>query len=170
MHCFQQAAITFSGQNYGANKLERVKKSLVYCMIQVMTVGIVLGYIEIIFSNQLATIFIDPNDPNKLAVLDAVGVRIKIMLGTYFLCGIMEVFSGYLRGLGYSLTTMICSLTGACLLRIVWVKFIFTLEPLNNAIGLYLCYPTTWLLTCIALGVFCIIYTSKIINNQIQKI
>lgn len=170
MHCYQQAAITFTGQNYGAGKLDRVKKSLLYCMIQVMTVGIVLGYIEIIFSDQLANIFIDPTDTNKLAVLEAVGVRIKIMLGTYFLCGIMEVFSGYLRGLGYSLTTMICSLTGACLLRIVWVKFIFTLEPLNNAIGLYACYPVTWLMTCIALGIFCIVYTSNIRKKQMLKI
>ena len=139
-------------------------------MIQVMTVGIVLGYIEIIFSDQLANIFIDPTDTNKLAVLEAVGVRIKIMLGTYFLCGIMEVFSGYLRGLGYSLTTMICSLTGACLLRILWVKFIFTLEPFNNAIGLYASYPVTWLMTCIALGIFCIVYTSNIRKKQILKI
>lgn len=166
MHSFQQAAITFTGQNYGAGKHDRVKKALLYTMLQVVAVGIIVGGIEIIFSNQLANIFIDPTDENKLAVLKAVGVRIRIMLGTYFLCGVMEVFSGYLRGLGYSLTTMICSLTGACLLRILWVKFIFPLDFFNNPVGLYVCYPVTWFMTCVALGIFCIAYTSKIKKLQ----
>ena len=170
MHSFQQAAITFTGQNYGAGKLDRVKKSLLYAMLQVTLVGIIVGYVEILFSRHLANIFIDPTDPNKVAVLNAVGVRIRIMLGTYFLCGIMEVFSGYLRGLGYSFTTMVCSLTGACLLRIVWVKFIFPLEPFNNPIGLYVCYPVTWLMTCAALGIFCIVYTRQTRKKQLQKL
>ena len=161
MHSFQQSAITFTGQNYGACKSERVKKSLIYTMIQVIAVGVIIGYIEILFARPLSNIFIDPTAPNKLAVLDAAEVRIRIMLGTYFLCGIMEVFSGYLRGLGYSITTMICSLTGACLLRIAWTQFIFPLEPFNNPVGLYMCYPVTWLMTCVALGIFCIVYSKK---------
>jgi len=165
MHSYQQATITFTGQNYGAGKNKRVIKSLLYCMMQVVIAGITVGFISIIFSNQLANIFIDPTDPNKAAVLDAVAVRIKIMLGTYFLCGLMEVFSGYLRGLGYSITTMICSLTGACLLRIVWVKFIFVLEPFNSPVGLYTCYPVTWFLTCAALGIFCIFYSKRSLNT-----
>ena len=161
MHSYQQAAITFTGQNYGAAKPDRVRRAFLYCLLQVTLVGVIVGFTEILFSNQLANFFIDPLDPNKEAVLAAAAVRIRIMLGTYFLCGIMEVMSGYLRGLGYSLTTMICSLTGACLLRIVWVKCIFVLEPFNNPIGLYMCYPVTWFMTCVALGIFCILYTRK---------
>jgi len=164
MHSYQQATITFTGQNYGAGKHNRVKKSLIYCIIQVVTVGIVLGFTEMLFSDQLANIFIDPSAPNKAAVLEAVSVRVRIILSMYFLCGLMEVLSGYLRGLGYSITTMICSLTGACLLRIVWVKYIFTLEPFNNPEGLYLCYPATWIPTCIALGIFCFIYSRRALN------
>ena len=170
MHTYQQSSITFSGQNYGAGKMNRVKKSLIYCLLQVILVGIIAGYIEILFSNQLAAIFIDPNDPNKAAVINAVGVRIRILLGTYFLCGVMEVMSGYLRGLGYSITTMICSLTGACLLRIAWTQFIFPLAPLNNPVGLYICYPVTWFATCVALGFFCIYYTKKVLKRQAVKL
>ena len=161
MHSYQQAAITFSGQNYGAGKPERVKRSFIYCLIQVFTIGFVIGYLEILFSRPLANIFIDPLDPNKALVIEAAALRMKIMLGTYFLCGIMEVMSGYLRGLGYSFTTMICSLIGACLLRIVWTQFVFPLKPFNNAIGLYSCFPVTWFITCVALFIFCIINTRK---------
>lgn len=167
MHCFQQAAITFTGQNYGAKKYDRVKKSLLYTMIQVIMIGLIVGYTEILFSDQLANLFIDPNVANKEAVLNATALRIRIMLGTYFICGIMEVTSGYLRGLGYSLTTMICSLIGACLLRILWVKTIFTIPSLHTASFLYLCFPVTWTMTTIALGFFCVKYTKKLIKNQL---
>lgn len=170
MHTYQQAAITFSGQNYGAGKMDRVRKSFIYCLLQVVLVGIVAGYTEILFSDRLAAIFIDQNDPNKAVVIQAVGVRIRILLGTYFLCGVMEVMSGFLRGLGYSMTTMICSLIGACLLRIAWTQFIFPLEPFNNPVGLYICYPVTWLVTCAALGFFCVYYTKKILKQKTVKI
>jgi Na+-driven multidrug efflux pump len=88
------------------------------------------------------------------------------MLGTYFACGIMEVMSGYLRGLGHSIVTMICSLTGACLLRIVWVSFIFPLEPFNNPVGLYMSYPVTWVITVLAMLIFAVYYDKKDCNKS----
>lgn len=162
MNTFHQSTITITGQNYGAGKMDRVKKTLLYALIQVTLTGVIIGYTEIFFSAPLASIFIDPADPNKALIIDAVALRCRIILGTYFLCGMMEVMSGYLRGLGHSFNTMICSLIGACLLRVVWTQFVFPLEMFNSAGGLYICYPVTWTVTCAALAVFCIIYTKQL--------
>ena len=166
MHSYQQTAITFTGQNYGAGKPDRVRKALLYALLQVTVVGVLVGYVEILFGHELCSIFIDPTDPARSAILDAAQLRLWVMLGTYFTCGIMEVMSGYLRGLGHSIVTMICSLTGACLLRIVWVSFIFPLEPFNNPVGLYMSYPVTWVITVLAMLIFAVYYDKKDCNKS----
>ncbi|MCD7739557.1 MAG: hypothetical protein LUH58_11090 [Lachnospiraceae bacterium] len=72
-------------------------------------------------------------------------IRLHYICRIYFLCGIMDVFVGLMRGMGYAVTPMIVSLTGACLLRIVWILTVFrffgTLE------SLYLSYSVTWIVT-----------------------
>ena len=79
-----------------------------------------------------------------------------MILCVYFLCGVMEVLSGYLRGLGYSFSTMVCSLLGACVCRILWFEFIFPLPAFNSIFGLYISYPITWSLTALLLALICI--------------
>jgi Na+-driven multidrug efflux pump len=135
-------------------------------LLQVTVVGILIGYVEILFGHELCSIFIDPTDTAREAILEAAQLRLWVMLGTYFACGIMEVMSGYLRGLGHSIVTMICSLTGACLLRIVWVSFIFPLEPFNNPVGLYMSYPVTWVITVLAMLIFAVYYDKKDCNKS----
>ena len=136
-----------------------------YALIQVTAVGLFVGNMEIIFARQLSALFLDTTQENIPLVIDAAVVRIKIILGTYFLCGIMEVLAGYLRALGKSFITMICSLTGACLLRIVWVKFIFVLPAFNSQTGLYVSYPITWLFTCLLLAAFAIATSIKLFRR-----
>ena len=63
----------------------------------------------------------------------------------YFLCGIMEVVMGVMRGLGYAITPMLVAVSGACLYRIIWLATIFTWFPTQQV--LYLCYATSWILT-----------------------
>ena len=72
-------------------------------------------------------------------------IRMSIILPTYFLCGLMDVMVGQLRGLGYSIMPMIVSLTGACLLRIVWILTVFAQE--HTLTILYLSYPVSWFVT-----------------------
>ena len=71
--------------------------------------------------------------------------RMSIILPTYFLCGLMDTMVGQLRGIGYSIMPMIVSLTGACLLRIVWIMTIFAVYHTQTA--LYISYPISWLAT-----------------------
>jgi len=77
---------------------------------------------------------------------------------TYFLCGLMDVMVGQLRGVGYSIMPMIVSLTGACLLRIVWILTVFAAQPTQTV--LYLSYPISWFVT-FAAHFICYLAVSK---------
>ena len=104
----------------------------------------IIGILFYLFRDPLLNIYA-PGQPEVIAA----GIRRLIVFSfTYFICGIMDVMVGGLRGLGYSITPMIVSLLGACAFRIFWVKVIFPLDPtLNN---LYLSYPISWILTALA--------------------
>ena len=82
---------------------------------------------------------------NDDAVIAAAGLRSGIIAPTYFLCGMMEVMVGLLRGMGSSVTPMVVSILGACVLRIIWILTIFPLDPTLTT--LYISYPVSWLVT-----------------------
>ncbi len=144
---FMHASMTFTGQNFGARKPERIKKVLIYSLIQVAIVGITLGMLELIFSDQIASLYLSADDPSKAEILSITREMLTLFLTTYFLCGIMEVLSGVLRGLGYSLTPTIVTLSCACGFRILWRYLVFPLESFNTISGLLICFPISWLLT-----------------------
>jgi len=169
MHSFQQSAITFAGQNYGAGKYKRVKRSLIYTLIQVSLVGLFVSWTEILFAEQLASLFVDKSASNVTEIVSAAVQISRIILAVYFICGIMEVLSGYLRGLGYSFITMICSLFGACVCRIIWFEFVFPIPAFNSVFGLYISYPITWSLTAILLAIICIRPYRKMKKLELQS-
>ena len=153
MNSYLHAAMTFTGQNYGAKKPDRIKKSIIYSIIQVTVVGIVGGQIINLFAEPLANLYIDPKDANKTEVLAAAVSLMGFMLSCYFLCGLMDTVSGALRGLGYSMIPMFVSIGAICVLRIIWVFAIFSNEALgfHSLIGIYTIYPISWSLGLIAM-------------------
>lgn len=153
MNGFFHATLTYTGQNYGAGKIGRLRKVLYYSLIQVTVLGIAVGLLELLFARELSSLFIAADDPSREAVIESVIEIMRIMLTTYFLCGIMEVFLGFLRGLGYSTMSMIISLIGGCGLRILWVLFVFPIPEFYNLTGLMLVYPATWVPSNIAFAV-----------------
>ena len=150
LNSFMHATMTFTGQNYGARRLDRIKKSTLYGFIQVFSIGVLLSSLMLIFGEQLSMMYIDKNDPFKDEVLRVTLQILSLMLPTYVLCGVMETFAGALRGLGYSLTPMIVNLLGSCGSRIVWVAFFFPLDAFHSITGLFLIYPISWILTSLA--------------------
>lgn len=142
MNAFYQSCLTFTGQNFGAKKLDRVKKTLYVCIILVILTGLILGIGAWYFGESLLGIY--SNDP---AVISAGIVRLGYVSKLYFLCGIMDVLVGSLRGLGYSIIPMIVSLIGACGLRIVWLMTVFVMIPTVDII--YLSYPVSWIVTAL---------------------
>ena len=137
MNALHQADMTFASQNYGAGKMNRVKKTMWCCLGTVTVIGLVMGLLIRLFGQTLMGLY--NSDPEVIA---AGLVRMDVILPTYFLCGLMDVMVGQLRGIGYSVMPMVVSLTGACLLRIVWIMTIFAAQPTQTV--LYLSYPISW--------------------------
>lgn len=146
MNSFYQTVLTVTGQNVGAKKPERVKRALTYGLIQVVVAGLVMSYGCILFSDALLSLFIDRTLAEAPLILAAAKERNSIILSTYVLCGIMEVLTGHLRGKGHSLSPMIVSLIFSCVLRVLWVIFVFPYLS-HTLVSLFLCYPISWVLT-----------------------
>ena len=140
MNSIHQACLTFVGQNRGARQFARIRRTLWVCLGIVTVVGLSIGGLFVLFAPALIAIY-NP-DP---AVIQMGVIRMVIICSTYFLCGIMEVLVGQLRGLGYSVLPTVATLAGVCGLRIVWVYTIFVAFPTLEV--LYWSYPVSWLIT-----------------------
>lgn len=145
-NAFYHTALTFTGQNLGGQRLDRIKKVCRLCLILVSVIGLAIGLVCYAFGPQLLSIFAP--DAEDADVIKYGMVRLLYMGIPYFLCGTMEVMSGMLRGLGASMTSMIVSLLGACVFRIVWISTVF--RAVGTLESIYISFPISWLLTTIA--------------------
>ena len=145
MNAFHQATVSFTSQNMGARKLNRINKILYISLMYVMIVA--LFYVVLFFGLGEQLIGFYTQSPDVVAE----GVkRLTIIAGSYVLCGMMDVTSGSLRGLGYSFTPMAVSLIGVCLFRVVWVATVFQMEAYHTIETIYYSYPISWSLTFVA--------------------
>ena len=146
MAAFYQAALNFSAQNYGAKKFDRIKKTLVICAACSAVSGFVLGNLAYLFGDSLLSIYIT-DSPQSIA--DGI-TRMSIIMVTYWLCGIMDTATGAIRGMGSSFATMIITVFGTCVFRIMWIYTIFAIPTLHTPRCLFLSYPISWTITIIA--------------------
>ena len=141
------AALTFVGQNMGARNYKRIKKSALYCVLVVTVVGLFVSGLIALFGKQLLGLYA----PGNPAVIEKGLQRLYIIGLTYFLCGFMEVGCGCTRGIGRSLTSMVVSLLGSCVSRILWIAAVLPIVPADaKTVTLYIIYPISWILTAIA--------------------
>ena len=143
MNAFHQAALSFTSQNIGGRKIDRIVPILVRCLSCVMVVGVGLCSLVLLFGPQLVRIY--SPDPEVISY----GLnRLRVICSIYFLNGIMDVTCGAIRGMGYSVTPTIVSLTGVCGIRILWIYIIFPLD--RTLFSLYLSYPVSWAIAFIS--------------------
>ena len=151
------AALSFTSQNYGAKQYQRIKRIIFTCLGVVLLIGITVGSLAYLFGPQLLSFYVSAADPDRDAIIATGMVRLKIVCLTYALCGIMDMLTGTLRGLGKSWTPMIISALGACAFRVVWIYTIFA--SFRSLEVLYLSYPISWLITPITQStVLCCLY------------
>lgn len=139
-NAFYHTVISFVAQNYGAHKPKRIMKSFLYCTGVSAVIGLLLGALCLLFADPLLHIFV--RDPQ------AVGFgheRLQYTCIFYFVCGLMEVGSGALRGINRSMISTVESLVGSCLFRIVWIMTVFAADPTIPT--LFVSYPISWILT-----------------------
>ena len=154
MNALYQASLSFTSQNIGAKKVHRIVPVLVRCLSCVVVIGIGLSALAILFGHQLLGIY--SNDPEVIEY--GIG-RLSVVCFTYFLCGMMDVTCGSIRGMGYSVTPTIVSLAGACGLRILWIFTVFAWD--RSLFTLYLSYPVSWVITFAAHLICFIVFFRK---------
>lgn len=147
MNAFQQAAVNFVGQNYGAKKYENIGRIMGICLGCVTVAGLAAGWTAIIFSRPLLSLYVGDNP----AAVEFGIQRIWVICAVYFLCGLMDVMSGTLRGMGSSLTPMLICVIGVCVLRLVWIWTVFAMEPFHTLQWLVASWPLSWIATFAAL-------------------
>lgn len=140
MNAIYQTALSFTSQNVGGGRQDRIPKIIFQCMAIVIVIGAVMGNLAYQCGPFLLGIY--SSDPE---VIQFGMSRMQIICQWYFLCGIMDVAVGILRGLGYSVIPMLVSLTGACGLRVLWIFTVFAWK--HSLFVLYLSYPITWIVT-----------------------
>lgn len=163
-NCFYTTVITFVGQNLGAGKYKRVKKTLLFCLIQSALSVMLVSCIELLFAHQIVPLFVDMTSPVANQIVDAAIVRLKIVLVCYFLTGPMDVLTGYLRAFGMSFLPMITSLVFSCGLRVLWCIFVFPL--FGTPFSLFVIYPISWMLTVLCNGIISIVVSTKHLQKE----
>lgn len=154
MNSLHQTCISFTSQNFGAGKFKRIRKVLINCLIIVAITGLVLGNSAYFFGKFLLSAY-----NNEAEVISYGLIRLSIISTMYFLCGLMDVMVGAMRGIGYSILPMIVSLVGACGLRIVWIYTVFV--KFRTLDILFISYPVTWTITFLSHLVCYYIVTRK---------
>ena len=152
-----QACMSFTSQNFGVGKYKRVDLVLRDCMILTVGVSLVLGGGAYLFGNEVLRIYTNDSEVVRC------GVEIlSITTVPYFLCGIMDLFPGSLRGMGYSTVPMILSVVGTVGMRIFWIYRVF---PFHRSLYvLFISYPASWLIT-IAMQVICFYFVRRKVHG-----
>ena len=142
------AVTTFTGQNVGANRLDRVKKGMYSSLIMVLVYTVFIGAVLLIFSHQVLGLF-----THSAQVIMYGQLAMKYFCPYYFLLGILNVFAGTVRGAGKGIPPMIILLFSMCIFRILWIKIAL---PFYSSIdGVFILYPISWLVGAILM----ILYT-----------
>lgn len=159
MNSVHQTAVSFTGQNLGGKKYDRINKILIECLLFVTAIGLIMGNGAVLFGNRILGFY--SSDPEVISY----GLqRMSVICTIYCLCGIMDVLVGSIRGLGYAVMPMIVSLMGACVFRIVWI---YTIFQWNRSLHtLYISYPISWGLTAFVHAICFLIVRKRVERKQ----
>ena len=142
MNSVYSTTLSVVGQNYGANKFDRIKNAMGIGIFFVVVVSFVLGGLSILFRGALCSLFTGADTPPE--VLEFAKTRMLIILSTYSLCGMQEVLVAGSRGVGYSVLSTVISFIFACIFRVVWIYTVYAATPTN--LILFISYPISWAL------------------------
>lgn len=147
MSAYGVSITTFAGQNFGAGKYDRVKKSVRVCLGLAAVTSVVLSCIVVSFGGTILLLF--TRDAQVISICEGI---IRLVAPTYITYICIEILSGTCRGCGDSFIPMILTCFGVCILRIVWI---FVAVPMRNDIStVVFSYPLTWTITSLLFAVY----------------
>nr|WP_295305321.1 MATE family efflux transporter [uncultured Blautia sp.] len=155
-----QACMSFTSQNYGVGKYKRMDRVLLDCGILSFVIALVLGCGSYILGGEILKIYTEDAEVIRC------GVEIlSITTVPYFLCGIMDLFPGALRGMGHSGVPMILSIIGTVGTRILWIFWVF---PQHRSLyTLFISYPASWAITIVMQAV-CFVLVRRKVHGQLK--
>ena len=160
MNSVYHASISFTGQNVGAKKSKNIRKVTAYSLLIVVMIAVLFGGTLFLLRYPLVRIYTRVPDEINVGI-----IRLHYLCLPYFLCGIMDVMTGILRGLGLSISPAIVTIGGICGFRLIWIYFVFrnitdfnTITDLNY---LYVSYPISWIITFIILLIIYLFSSKK---------
>lgn len=157
-----QACMSFTSQNYSVGKQKRMDRVLLDCMLLSAGVSVVLGVGAYVFGSQILRIY-----TTETEVIQCGLEILSITTVPYFLCGIMDLIPGALRGMGHSAVPMVLSVIGTVGTRIVWIYGFF---PQHRSLHfLFISYPGSWIIT-IAMQAVCFWFVRKKCVKQLQSV
>ncbi len=124
LNSFSQACTTFVGQNYGAGKIDRCKRTLALSLVEDAVASALAIAVVLLSGKYLLWVF--NHDPE---VIEIGYTRLKILFFAYIFSMLYEIMSGYMRGFGISLTPAILTTVGVCGIRIAWINLVFPKSP-----------------------------------------
>lgn len=151
LNAFSQACTTFVGQNYGAGKIDRCKKTLALSLVEDAIATATTIALVLLSGRFMLSIF--NSDPE---VVEIGYTRLKILFFAYAFTMTYEVISGYLRGFGISLTPAVIVMVGICVVRIIWIKTVFPVHHTFNTI--MVAYPVSLCITAIMMFIALLVY------------
>ena len=147
MGAFGISITTFVGQNFGARKYSRVKRSVMVCLAMTLGVTIGLSLVLLVFMEPLLRFF--TGDTEVIAIGQSF---LRILAPSYFTFVFIEIFSGAIRGAGEALQPMLITVFGVCGLRILWVLLAVPLHPTMQMVAMN--YPVTWTATATVFTIY----------------
>ncbi|MBR2987171.1 MAG: MATE family efflux transporter [Clostridia bacterium] len=163
MNAFSAAAMTFVGQTVGAKRFDRISRVALRCIALVSTVGLLGGAFCYLLRTPLLGIFLSGEEGDASASLTYGSLRLLFIAVPYFLCGLMDVLTGLLRGMGSSTVPMIITVGGVCGLRLLWIYTVFA--AYHELWVLYLSYPISWIVTGLIQFTLFVILERKLVKR-----
>ncbi|MBP3691734.1 MAG: MATE family efflux transporter [Clostridia bacterium] len=164
MNAFYQTTMNFTGQNVGAGNIGRIPKIVRTNVLTMFSIAIVMGVAAFAFARPLLSIYI-VDDP---AAIEAGVIRMTFICLPYFVCGIMEICAGVVRGMGNSIAAMLTAIISVCGIRIVWIYTIFQAEQFHSLESLYISYLISWI-ACIIGHITFAVLTYKKLKMRMQN-
>lgn len=157
-HAPSLAIMPYISQNLGAKNPKRAFDSVKKCILLTICIGGILGAVSSLLSPQLSSLMSD--DPEVIRFSQQ---KMIIISSTYFICGINDVLCAAMRSMGRPITATICGLIFLCILRFLWVYFVFPL--VKSLTFLYLVWPIGWALSICTI-IFFYIHRAKQLKND----
>lgn len=162
MNAVSSSTSAVVGQNYGAGRKKRIVTAMWQSSLLIMIAFAVIGGPTMIFARPFASLY--NSEPH---VIDYTLERLFVIMPTYFLCGLAEVFISALRGIGHSTAPTIAAIGCVCAYRIVWVNTVFVW--FRSIEVLFACYPISYVLELIVLPVMFVVFYRKLPPEKVEK-